>query len=307
MPPKRDEQAWEKINRDLQQAQSRQSLSDGGLPGQAVRRLQDILADKHAPFGANFSVNEFLATRATGFRPVAQVSGTSMFHLGWQTLPYFSSGELEVITRAQSSMRTLAVSRIQQEARLLKADGVIGIKKTEHEYDWGSGVMQFTLIGTAIKLPGLSVNPNPFVSTFTGQEFWSLFTAGFYPIGYGYGNSVFYQIATPATRSALGEEQMYDIGIRNTQWFNQELTDFTEAIDLARSLAEGRLQMDLISLNAEGVIDVQFDRKIQYHERSGPTRPKGTDFSVSIELTGTAIVRREDKPIPTIDYRVLLS
>jgi uncharacterized protein YbjQ (UPF0145 family) len=307
MPPKRDEKAWEKINRDLQQAQSRISLSSGGLPNEAVRRLNDILADKRAPFSANFTVNEFLATKSTGYLPVAQVSGSSIYHLGWQTLPYFSSGELEVITKAQSALRMSAVSRIQQEARLLKADGVIGVKRHQHEYDWGTGLMQYTLVGTAIRLPGSTINPHPFVSTLDGQEFWSLYSAGFYPAGYAYGNSAFYQIATATTRSAMGEEQEYEGGPISTKWFNQEIEDFTDAINMARSLAEMRLQTDISDLQATGVIGLTFDRKIRYHERTVIGKPKGTDMSVSIELTGTAVVKREDRKVPQIDYRVWLS
>lgn len=307
MPPKRDSKAWEKLNREVEQSQSRQSLMAGGLPGQAERRLQAIIADKRSPFSANLSVNEFLTSKASGYVPIAQVSGTSVFHLGWQMLPYFSSGELNVITEAQSSLRTLAVSRIQQEARLLGAEGIIGVKKHESEHDWGSGLLQFTLVGTAITVLGKAPNPNPFVSTLTGQEFWALRSSGFYPVGYGYGNSVFYQTATAMTRSAMGEEQLTEDGLTNTQWFNQELTDFSEAIDMARTLAESRLQTDLTKLSAGGVIDVTFDRKISFHERKTIGRAGGTDMSVSIELTGTAIVERDSEALPSIDYRAWLS
>jgi uncharacterized protein YbjQ (UPF0145 family) len=222
-------------------------------------------------------------------------------------LPYFSSGELESITEAQASLRTLAVSRIQQEARILKADGVIGVKKHDQEFNWGSGLLQFTLVGTAVRMPGQSPNPNPFISTLSGQEFWSLYNAGFYPVGYAYGNSTFYQMATPSTRSAMGEEQQYEFGPMSTKWFNQELTDFTEAIDMTRSLAEGRLQVDVLKLNAAGVIDVEYVRHLKLFERKTIGRPTGTDMSVSIEITGTAIVPHGDKPPPLVDYRVWLT
>jgi uncharacterized protein YbjQ (UPF0145 family) len=304
---KRDVQAWDKINRDLRQSQSAKSLSEGGLPVEAVERLTNIVADKRRTFSANLSVNEFLCTRAAGHAPIAQVSGSSMFHLGWQTLPFFNAGELQVITEAQASLRRLAVARIQQEARLLKADGVIGVKLDNHEYDWGQGLLQFTLVGTAIKMPQHEVNPNPFVSTLTGQEFWSLYEAGFAPVGFAYGNSVFYQTATEQSRYVLGEEQQFDWQQRGTGWFNQEVVDFTEAIDSAKTLAEMRLQEDLLNLGASGIIDVKFDRKIRFYERSPVLDKKRTDMSVSVEITGTAISLRHDHPMPSIDYSTWLS
>jgi uncharacterized protein YbjQ (UPF0145 family) len=306
MTQQRDERAWEKINRELRQSQSAKSLADGGLPVEATERLQNIMADKRRTFSANLSVNEFLCTKTVGYAPIAQVSGSSMFHLGWQTLPWFNSGELDVITEAQASLRRLAVSRMQQEARLVKADGVIGVKLDNHEYDWGQGLLQFTLVGTAIKLPNADINPHPFVSTLSGQEFWSLYESGYYPVGYGYGNSVYYQMATSRTRYALGEEQQFEWETKGTGWFNLEVEDFAEAINLARSLAQMRLQSDLLRLQANGMIGVKYDRRIKFYEREQIGNKKHTDMSVSIEISGTGIARISDGPMPQIDYRVWL-
>jgi uncharacterized protein YbjQ (UPF0145 family) len=307
MAPKKDEKAWEKINRDLRQAQSAKSLSEGGLPFEATERLQALIADRRGTFSANLSVNEFLCSKATGYHPIAQVSGSSMFHLGWQTLPWFNSGELETITQAQASLRMLAVSRIQQEARLAKADGVIGVKLDNHEYDWGTGLLQFTLVGTAIRLPRPLESLNPFVSTLTGQEFWSLYQAGYMPVGFGYGNSVFYQVATADTRYAIGEEPQWETAPRGTGWFNQELTDFSDAIDRARTFAQWRVQEDLLKLKADGMIDVTYERQVKFYERQPVGDKKRTDMSCSIEITGTAIKKVTDHPMPQIDYRAWLS
>ncbi|MGI4792076.1 MAG: heavy metal-binding domain-containing protein [Janthinobacterium lividum] len=102
-------------------------LSRGGLPLGAELRLTEIRKNGHF-FTSNLSVNELALTATEGIRPLGQVMGSTVYHVGWQYTPMYSSTELVTLTHAQYHARLLAISRLQQEARLLGAHGVIGVR-----------------------------------------------------------------------------------------------------------------------------------------------------------------------------------
>ena len=88
-----------------------------------------------------------------GYEPLGQVMGSSVYHVGWQWMPYSSwnSGELTMLTQAFYEARHLALGRLYQEAALLGATGVVGVRLEKREYEWGAGLLEFAAIGTAIR------------------------------------------------------------------------------------------------------------------------------------------------------------
>ena len=74
-------------------------------------------------------MNEFALGEASGLRPVAQVMGSSIYHVGWQQSPgawagWQASGvsqELTTLSEAWNTARRRAFSRLAQEATLLGA------------------------------------------------------------------------------------------------------------------------------------------------------------------------------------------
>src|SRR5690348_15223290 len=69
-----------------EQAASLAALERGGLPLRAQQRLAE-LGTVGGLFTSDLSVNEFALGRAIGLRPLAQVMGSSIYHVGWQQNP----------------------------------------------------------------------------------------------------------------------------------------------------------------------------------------------------------------------------
>jgi uncharacterized protein YbjQ (UPF0145 family) len=58
--------------------------------------------------------------------------------------------ELVQYTQALYDSRELAMERMQQEAEALGATGIVGANIHEHSHTWGSHVIEFFAVGTAV-------------------------------------------------------------------------------------------------------------------------------------------------------------
>ena len=259
---------------------SEQAVQDGGIPLDAVDRLKAQQAlqetDRHI-FTSDFTVNELSLVRHGGYRPLAQVMGCSIYQVGWQYAGnLFSSGvrtkgELEVLSEAYAEARRLALSRLKQEATLLHASGVVGVRLTIQSYDWAAGTLEYMAIGTAIREQGeLPSDADPFLSDLSGEEFWLLRQAGYRPVGLVSGNCSYFCYP-----------RFMPLG-----WKNQERKDYTEAMYEARELAVGRMEAAARDVRADGVIGADIAVKFE--------RPQSTNLPDAIyhfTATGTAICR----------------
>ena len=101
------------------------------LPVHARERLAEMR--EHHLFTSDLTVNEFVLVREAGFDPVGLVMGTSIYQVATQ-IPNLASGqpgcELEDTTRALYHARELAMTRMEEEAHELGADGIIGVRLT---------------------------------------------------------------------------------------------------------------------------------------------------------------------------------
>ncbi len=281
--------------RDRQEA-SQRSLEQGGLPLNAVDRLRAQAARQGTPgqlFTSDLSVNELALTRETGYEPLGQVMGSSVYHVGWQWMPMssWSSGELTVMTEAFYQARHRALDRLRQEAQLLGATGVVGVHLEHKEYEWGPAMLEFAAIGTAIRettavgqgAPGTSdAAPTPFLSDLSGQDFWKLRQAGFRPVGIAIGNCSYYQVPTWNTRSVTQGSLFFG------GWVNQELPDYTQALYNARGLAMERMSREARAAGAQGVVGVTVDVDVTPIER-GSERNRRIDMLYHFTAIGTAI------------------
>jgi uncharacterized protein YbjQ (UPF0145 family) len=272
---------------------SLRSLQGGGLPTQALRRLNEETAAGHPLFSSDLSTKEFALTRNQGYRPLSQVMGSSIYHVGWQytlNYPRFTTAyELTTVTNAHQQAVQLALGRLQQEAALLKAHGVIGVRFNRREYEWGSNLLEYTAIGTAIRLPDAPLFPRPFLSDLSGQEFWTLLQAGYFPAGLVTGFCSYCVSAGWEVSQIL------------RSWSNQEVAAYSQAIYTARDLAMNRLEAAARSLNALGVVGMHIDfdkRENEYEREHDPTRYR--DLFINFAAVGTAIIsRRPDHVIPS--------
>src|ERR1700722_10173494 len=118
------------------------------LPKDAGRRLEEL---EHGLFTSDLSVNEFLLIKEVGFHPVGFVMGSSIYHTGIQTRKWGQSQELTKLTEAMYNARELAMTRMEEEADELGADGVVGVRLDVNYYEWGKDAAEFIAFGTAVK------------------------------------------------------------------------------------------------------------------------------------------------------------
>ncbi len=105
--------------------------SGSDLPQHARERLAEMRGK--SLFTSDLSVNEFLLVKEAGFDPLGLVMGTSIYQIAPQT-PQLQQGqpgcELVETTRALYHARELAMTRMEEEADALGADGIVGVRLT---------------------------------------------------------------------------------------------------------------------------------------------------------------------------------
>jgi uncharacterized protein YbjQ (UPF0145 family) len=251
-----------------------------GLPKDALRRLGE-LQGKDALFTSDLSVNEFLLVKEAGFHPRGLVVGSSIYHIGLTTKSWSSSQEVQSLTQAMYAARELAMARMEEEATVLDADGVVGVRLDVGFYEWGRGTAEFLAIGTAVSAEdgGNWKTPEgkPFTSDLSGQDFWTLLQSGHAPLGLVLGTCV-YHVAHQGMFQAMG-----NIGQ------NKEMGNFTQALYEARELAMERMQDEALKLKAEGIVGVQIQEKSHVWG----------SHTIEFFAMGTAVRKLPDRKIET--------
>jgi uncharacterized protein YbjQ (UPF0145 family) len=225
--------------------------SQEGLPAAARQRLSAMRGGegKRGLFTSDLSVNEFLLVREAGFDPVGLVMGSSIYHIGFQFAGFFQSQEMEVLTQAMYHARELAMTRMEEEADVLGADGIVGVRLEVTRYEWGPSLAEFMAVGTAIRHRGgahyRTPDNRPFTSDLSGQEFWTLLRAGYRPVSMVMGTCV-YHVAHQGLLQSL--RQMGQ---------NTEMQNYTQALYDARELALSRMQAEAEAEEAEGIVGAQ--------------------------------------------------
>jgi uncharacterized protein YbjQ (UPF0145 family) len=226
----------------------------GDLPQDAMTRLSELQPGRPGSiFTSDLTVNEFLLVKQAGFTPVGMVLGSSIYHVGIQVGRWSQNQELDVLSQAMYHARELAMSRMEQEANVLGADGIVGVRLEVEFKEWGADIAEFLAVGTAVKADdGKSWRNDkglPFTSDLSGQDFWTLVQTGYAPLGMVMGTCV-YHIAHRGLGNVLS-----NVG-KNT-----ELTQFTQALYDARELAMERMQKEAEELHAEGIVGVQLHQR----------------------------------------------
>jgi len=283
------------VNEHAKQDQER--LSRGGLPLGAELRLTELRKNDHF-FTSNLSINEFALSISEGVQPLGQVMGSTIYHVGWQYTPMYSSTELVMLSHAQYHARLLAISRLQQEARLLGAHGVIGVRLERQAYEWGDNLLEFAARGTAVALPDVPVPEHPFVCALSGQDYYALRRGGFAPVGFAFGTCTYYHVASYATQWA-NQGGFFGGGM-----VNQELTDYTQATYIARHAATTRLADEAARVAAEGVVGVTVEDYIRPYEVEINNQQR-RDLVVEFTALGTAVVPSGSDTL-AIDYALPL-
>ena len=205
-----------------------QALADRRLPVHVRQRLDDSRSGREA-WVATMTPAELLLARSHGVRPLATVSGTCWFHYGWS----WTEGHAEGWHRA--------LDRLRIEAREVGANAVVDVRLRTLRHRLGAS-MDFTLIGTAVRIEDLHASPDPVVATVPALEFVRLLDADIVPVGIavgarydwlggngGWGNSG----DAAAVRRLQWQEQ---------SWNNQPLTGLTDFWERIRREAHRELR-----------------------------------------------------------------
>ena len=225
------------------------------LPVHARERLQSMRGDAkhHGLFTSDLSVNEFLLVREAGFDPVGLVIGSSIYHIGYQFVGWRQNQEVNVLSQAMYHARELAMTRMEEEANALGADGIVGVRLEVTRHEWGQSLAEFVAIGTAIRSRSgqsfRNAHGMPFTSDLSGQDFWTLLQTGYRPVGMVMGSCVYH-----VAQQGIG------------QWMRQmgqnvEMANYTQALYDARELAMERMQAEAVSLKAEGIVGTQINER----------------------------------------------
>ncbi|HEY2302247.1 MAG TPA: heavy metal-binding domain-containing protein [Acidimicrobiales bacterium] len=231
-----------------------QQHSESILSRTAVARLRQSGPDE--PGGtrprlltSDLSVNEFALLNEAGFQALGVVMGSSMYHIGFQFQTFNQSQEIQVLTQAMYTAREYAMARMEAEADILGADGIVGVQLDYRRYPWADELLEFMAVGTAVRAVGnanwRTAAGKPFTSDLCGQDLWTLVRTGHAPVSFVLGTCV-YHVAHESFR------QMW-----KTVGQNAEMPNFTQATYDAREIAMARMQAEADRDGAEGILGVR--------------------------------------------------
>jgi uncharacterized protein YbjQ (UPF0145 family) len=283
-----------------------------GVPPSAEARLAEMRDTRS--WGSSLEVSEFAAISRVGFRPVGQVLGAAVYHVGDAgdeecpygvavyrgegnrayrppgSGPWLGPGQV-VAPRGAAAIgsarrlvsvlyqaRRAAISRMTSECTALGGLGVIGVTLTIGPFADDEDVLEFKAFGTAVRAPGVVSRAQPFASDLSGQDFTKLVAHGFVPVGLALGVAVGYRHDDWLTQG-------------QTRWTagNVEVEGYSDLVRQTRTDARNELELDLVRMGAEGVVVQETKTKIS--ERRCPIVPFGRDHVVEATIIGTAIAQ----------------
>ncbi len=146
------------------------------------------------------SVGDFAAARALGLTAVSEVAGLAVFEVPHPKAPWIRLSPYDSRTYTTSEPPTrdrrrqpasalragyrAALQRLTAEARLVGADGVVGVQLTTTREDrvGATSVTRFSASGTAVRLPERHRQPQPFLTTLDAAGLTALLRSGCSPL-----------------------------------------------------------------------------------------------------------------------------
>ena len=149
------------------------ALRRGEVPTMTRARLRDTRSGA-LPWVATLTPAELLTARSHGLRPIAAISATCWMHYGWSW------------TEGHAQGWSTAMRRLKDEAFIVGANAVLDVKMRTIPLRVENS-MDFTLVGTAVRVEGLPPSDDPIVATVPALEFVRLLEADIVPTGIAIG------------------------------------------------------------------------------------------------------------------------
>jgi len=257
-----------------QESQRRQmdilmNLRAGRVPSGALERLQGA-ASGTKPWMATLSPAELMIARSHGLKPIAAVSATCWLHYGWSW------------TLGHAQGWDTALDRLAQEARACGANAVLDVKMRTIPLGVENS-MDFTLIGTAVKVEGLPASSDPIIATVPALEFVKLLEADVVPTGIAIG--AHYEWLSDWRNSA------------NQAWMgNSESRQLSSLWETVRERAHAQLR-ESARPRGNGVLahlnfSQMFERETEVNDR------KITEYLARHIVIATTVDARRGTPLP---------
>ena len=224
-------------------AEWERALAQNRTPDFVAERLQAASAGK-TPWVATMTPAELLLARSHGLRPLATVSGTCWYHYGWSW------------TEGHGEGWAIALKRIGQEAVAVGANAVVDVRMRTIRLGIGAS-MDFTLVGTAVRLDRLPPSPHPVIATVPALEFVRLLEMGVVPVGI-----------------AVGAHYQYLDGLTfqqpNIMMGNQQLTTLSQFWEHVRRNAHAELRRNTAAQGDGVLAHVQFGQLLTQERDKQP-------------------------------------
>lgn len=303
---------------EREQELSLQRIEQGGIPLAAERRLGTVEKGAGA-FTSDLSVADFALCRQLGLRPVSQVSGTSIYQVGFQPVGWGMTGELgelEVLSQAWNEARERAFGRLVAEARSVGADAVVGVSVRSALAGWtesaGNGAIEYVACGTAVDRSAVARHDaksrDPVITELSVADYAKLLAAGVEPVGVVAWTSVLFisSIYFQAEREERGLGGALGTGAFGGGTFrNFEYEGATQGFYEARERVTEQLGLQAQALGASGVVGVRIGHTCHAQTVGGGTGRQRSGLIVSFSAIGTAVLDTDEQPPaapqPTVD------
>jgi uncharacterized protein YbjQ (UPF0145 family) len=240
------------------QAEWEQALARDTLPLFVTQRLKDA-ASGRLPWMSTMTPAELLLSRELGIRPVAVVSGTVWYHYGWSW------------TNGHPEGWHSALDRMKQEALAAGANAVVDVKLRTLNMR-AEDSMDFTVVGTAVRVEGMPPSTNPVIATVSAVEFVRLLKEGIVPTGVAIGAN--YDWLRGYFNSVTG----------TGTWWNQELIGLGGFWQRVRQRAVRNLHDDTRRLGDGVLAHTNFEQLFRVEREKQPP-----DFLGRFIILGTAV------------------
>jgi hypothetical protein len=148
-------------------------FDEDGVPRLVHQRIADSKSGA-LPWVSTLTAPEMALARSHGLRMLAPIAATCWMHYGFSWTEGHAQGWNE------------AMRRLQAEAAALGANAVIDTRMVTVTLEVENS-MDYSLVGTAVRIEGLPPSNTPIVSTVPALEFIQLLEAGIVPVGLAVG------------------------------------------------------------------------------------------------------------------------